>query len=163
MVPLRGVEHPSLEALDPRDVGQLGLAQRAHAGDEEVGGEAALVGLDSPDLGFVVPGGLGDGVVVADVRVEPVLGRAVAQVVPDLRLGREGAAPARVRLEGEGVEMRGDVAGAAGIGVVAPGAAEVARPLQDHEVVHAGLLQADAAADAREAAARDREANMLWK
>src|ERR1051326_8703614 len=95
------------------------------------------------------------------VRVDPVLARAVAKVVPDLGLRRERAAPARIGLEGEGVEVARHVAGAAGVRVVAPGSANVVRSLEDHEVMDAGLLEPDAAADPREAAARDREADVL--
>ena len=42
-----------------------------------------------------------------------------------------------------------------GIGVVAPGAADVGRALEDHEVVDALLLQADGGAEPAEAAADD--------
>jgi hypothetical protein len=39
--------------------------------------------------------------------------------------------------------VRPDVAGQTGVGVVAPGAAEVVGPVQDDEIVDAGLLERD--------------------
>ena len=64
---------------------------------------------------------------------------AAAQVVPDLGLRREGARPVGVGREGERVEVRGHVAGAAGIGVVAPRAADVVGALEHDEVLDAVL------------------------
>ncbi len=57
------------------------------------------------------------------------------QVLADLRLQGIGAAPVGIGRERERVERGGDVALAPGIGVVAPGAAELGRPLEDEEVV----------------------------
>jgi hypothetical protein len=48
--------------------------------------------------------------------------------------------------------MRGHVAGAAGIRVVAPGAADIVCALEDDEVLHPALLQPDRPPRAREAA-----------
>jgi hypothetical protein len=44
----------------------------------------------------------------------------------------------------------GDIAGAAGVGVLAPRAADVARAFEDHEVVDPLLLQAHAQGEPRE-------------
>ncbi len=51
--------------------------------------------------------------------------------------------------------MAGDVAGGARVGVVPPGAAEAAGPLEDDEVLDARPPQRDGGADAGEAAADD--------
>ena len=77
--------------------------------------------------------------------VTPKRSRHVAQVLEDLRLRRERARPVGVGGEGEGVEVRGHVAAAARIGVVAPGAAQLARALEQHEVALAVLEQARSA------------------
>src|SRR5207247_8042881 len=79
---------------------------------------------------------------------------------PDLRLAREGPAPAWVGRERERVQVRGDVAGAAGVGVVPPGAAEVVGALEHQEVVDAGLAEPDRGAEPAEAAADDRDAQV---
>src|SRR5258708_39192840 len=96
----------------------------------------------------------------ADVPQHVVPAGAVAQVVPDLLLRREGARPARVGLEGERVEMRGHVARATRVGVVAPGAANVIGALQDDEVLDAVATQGDGHAQAAEAAADDGDADV---
>ena len=53
--------------------------------------------------------------------------------------------------------MRGHVAGAAGIAVVAPGAAEIAGLLEDPESGVPSLLERDGHAQTREAGAHDRD------
>src|SRR5262249_27022412 len=85
------------------------------------------------------------------------------QIAPDLRLPREAVRPAGLGREGERVEMRLDVAGAAGIGVVAPRAADVAGALEDDEVVDAVALQADGGAQTAEAAADDRDMGLAGR
>ncbi|MNV82214.1 hypothetical protein D3C71_1759360 [compost metagenome] len=81
--------------------------------------------------------------------------RAVFQVGADFRLGREHARPVRVRGERERIEVRLHVAGAAGVVVVAPGAAHRPRLLEDQEIFLAGLLEANGHAQAGKAAADD--------
>ena len=83
--------------------------------------------------------------------------RDALEVGADLRLRRVGPAPVRVRGERERVEVRGDVAGAAGVGVRPPGAADVGVALEDHEVVDALLAQPDGEAEAGEPGADDRD------
>ena len=75
------------------------------------------------------------------------------QVGPDLGLGRVGVAPLGVEGEGEGVEVRGDVALAAGVAVVPPRAAHVGVLLEHDEVVDALLAEADGGAQSGEAGA----------
>jgi hypothetical protein len=57
--------------------------------------------------------------------------------------------------------VRRDVAAAAWIGVVAPGAAEIAGSLQYDEIVPAGPRQADGGADAGEAGTNDGHCNLI--
>ena len=99
----------------------------------------------------------GDLGVEADVRPQAVLVRAVIEVREDLGLRAEAPRPARVRLEGERVEVRRDVARRARVVVVAPGAADAVRLLEDREVVDARLLEADPHPQPREAGADDED------
>src|SRR5215469_4544577 len=69
--------------------------------------------------------------------------------------------PVGVRRERERVQVRRDVAGASGVGVVPPGAADRGRPLQDDEVGHARLAQPDARAEPAEASADDGDAHVF--
>ena len=57
--------------------------------------------------------------------------------------------------------MRGHIAGRAGVGVVAPGAADVVAALDDEQVVAAVLDQPDGGAESTEAAADDEHADVL--
>src|SRR5439155_2058280 len=94
--------------------------------------------------------------VPADVEV---VGDA-AQVGLDLRLHGERARPVRVAGKGERVEVRRDVALAAGVRVLAPGAADVAGTLEDDEVVDAHLLEPDGGAEAGESGADHRDGDV---
>src|SRR5215813_5569576 len=75
------------------------------------------------------------------------------QVVPDLWLPGEAVRPVRVRRERERVQVRRDVAGTPGVGVVPPRAAQTGRPLEDDEVGHARLPQPDPGAEPAETGA----------
>src|SRR4029078_2047850 len=75
------------------------------------------------------------------------------QVVPDLWLPGEAVRPAGIRRERERVQVRGDVAGAPGIGVVPPGAPHRGAPPQEDEVGDARLPEPDARAEPAEASA----------
>src|SRR5205814_10564250 len=126
---------------------------RAGSGDEDSGRERAAGRVEQPQLGVLVPRRGGHLVAEEQVRADAVLDGAAAQVVLDLGLAREGPAPPWVRREGERVEVRGDVALAAGIGVVAPRSADVVGALEHDEVVDALMLEADRYAQPRESAA----------
>ena len=79
------------------------------------------------------------------------------EVVADLLLRREHRGPVRVRLERERVQVRRHVAGAARVGVLAPGAADRVGLLEDDEVLDARFLELDRCADAGEAVADDHD------
>ena len=150
VVPARGVEHLAGEAVDARDLGQLGLREPAGAGDQDVGEHGAGRGGDRPGPGLVVPGRL----LHRGTEPEPVeragLTGDALQVGLDLRLRGEGPGPVRVGREREAVELAGYVARRAGVGVVAPGAPDVVAPVDHQEVGQTGLLQLDRGAEAGE-------------
>jgi hypothetical protein len=81
----------------------------------------------------------------------------VLEVGADLVTAREGARPRRIRVRGEAVEMRGHVARDAGVGVVAPRAADGCGALEQDEVVASRAAQGDRRADACESRADDRD------
>ena len=90
---------------------------------------------------------------------DEAIGNAL-QVGADLRLPGERARPLRVRREGERVQVRLHVAGAAGVGVVAPGTAEGVTLLQDEEPLPARLAQLHRGAESGEPAPDDRDVDM---
>ena len=118
-------------------------------------------GLDPPALRGVVPGGLQQAAAEADVRQQPVLAGDPSQVVADLGLPGEGAGPVRVGREGQRVQVRRDVAGAARIGVVPPDAADLLLALQHGEVLAAALERVRRGQPA-EARADNDDAEVLW-
>ena len=155
VVPARRVEDRPLEALESGQVRRVRIAQRPLRGDHDIGGQLALRRLDPPQLRVLVPVGGQQLAVEADVRHHAVALGAAAQVVEDLGLRRERARPVGVRGERERVEVRGHVAAAAGIGVVAPGAADLRGALEDGEVELPLLAQLDCHPEPREAGADD--------
>ncbi len=127
VVPLRRVEDRALELVDARDLGDRRLVQRAGAPDDHTGADGGAVGEpERPAPARPLRGG--DLGAVPDAGAQPVAVGDVLEVGADLGLRGELAAPVRVGREGERVEVRLHVAGAAGVGVVAPGAAERRRP-----------------------------------
>ena len=117
MVPRRSVEGVALEALEPGQRGRERLAQEAGRDHQHPRGHRTGGRLELPALR------LGHPVRVEQLRVQPHVGAhaeavgAPAQVLEDLVAHRIGAVPVRVRRERERVEVRGDVALAAGIAV----------------------------------------------
>ena len=158
VVPPRRVERLALERREARDVRQLRAAERPAARHER-----RAPGTSARRVVSTVPSararssqpGADDACAEPDVRTDAVLVGAVPQVLEDLPLRGEVARPAGPRLERERVEVRLHVAGAARVVVVAPGAADVARLLEDDEVVDSRLLQADGHAQAGEAGSDD--------
>ena len=120
-----------------------------------LGGELAGRGVSSRhDRSAVVPGGVEHLEAEADVAQHAVLLGASPEVGLDLGLGRVGLGPVRVGCERERVEVRRDVAAAAGVGVVAPGAADVVGPLED-DVLDVPIGEPDRGGEAGEPRADD--------
>ena len=184
MVPVLGVEAFAGEGVDAFDVGVCRGAKAAHAGNhnirlegaefgqalvfavEFVAGVQALVlhvgpefgavaGFDGPALGFFVKAGTRHVGVQAHVFHEVVFFGAASQVGLDFFLLGEHAGPIGVLFEREGVESGLDVAGAAGVVIFVPGAADVIAFFQDDEVVVSGFFEFDAHAQAGEPGADD--------
>ena len=146
VVPAGGVEELALEVVDAVDVGQPRLGEAAGADDQRASAVTVArrpVRVRPPSAGRrssqrgVLDGG------VEDEPVEDAGPRGdLLEVGLDLRLRGEGDRPVGVGRERERVELARDVAGRAGVGVVAPGAADVGALLDDEEVGLAVLLRA---------------------
>jgi hypothetical protein len=160
VIPLRRMERAARKAIESWNRRHARLAQRPGRHHEHLRGQRTGGGVDPPAARVRVPRGASHLVVKTEVRNEIEVSRAALQVAPDLGLPREPPGPARFGREGERVEVRLDVARAAGIGVVAPGAADLARALEQDEVVFAVALQANRGAEAAEAGADDRNARV---
>src|SRR5262245_3814872 len=92
----------------------------------------------------------------AQARPDPETVDTVTQVGPDFCLPGEGLRPARVASEGVGIQVRGDIAGAAGVAVVAPCPADIVGLLEDEEAAEPSALKTDRRTKPAEAGADDR-------
>ena len=147
----------------PGNARQLRHVERPGAHRDELRREGvAAVGADDPAGATVVPLELGHARVEERVVVEPELPPDPPAVLEDLR-------PVRVLLgrhvprllEQRHVDEGGRVALRARVAVPVPGAAEVAALLDDADVVDAGLLQPRAGHEPGEAAADDRDRDVV--
>ena len=157
VAPSRGVEGRAVEALEPRDRGNARTRELAARGDQDVGLVRARAGLQHPPAALVVPLGTLHVRAGADLVQHAMTARDVLDVVLDLGLRRVAARPARVGREGELVQVRGDVAGRAGIGVVVPHAADSLAALEHGHVVVPGPAQHHDRGDTGKAASDHRD------
>ncbi|MCY1501190.1 hypothetical protein D9M68_352570 [compost metagenome] len=164
MVPLLGVEHRALELLQAVEPGNRRGGQGAHAGHHELRAVAVAEGvLEVPQLRALVPAQLGDLGAQQGLVLQAVFLPAAFQVALDFRLLGEHPRPLRVRLEGEGIQVRLHVAAAARVVVDPPGAADAGFLLDQQEIVLALLFQADGHAEAGKAAADDGDLAMAGR
>ena len=157
VIPARRVEPAAAESLSAGDIGDVGDIEHAHRGDDGVElSRDTVLGLELPAaLGVRPPQGRDAGA-RDEVAAELIVGGDLLQVAEDLRLVGEGLAPSRVQRERIGVEVRWHIACGAGIGVVAPGAAEPLTAVEDREVVSA-VGELNPHRDAARACADDRD------
>src|SRR5690606_19605608 len=124
VIPARGVNDLTSEAVEPRDIRVVGSHQNAAGGDQNVAVEllaAALGGFDihSP-LAAGPLGMLGLGV-EADALEDVVLARHALEILADLLSAAKALAPLGAGLEAVLVVVRGHVATQPWILVVVPG------------------------------------------
>jgi hypothetical protein len=155
VAPLRGVKRGAGEAVEAGDRGQLGDGELPAGGDQHVRFVVAVARFEQPRVAVLLPVRARDLDVRVDALEHAVAAGDVFEVLLDLGLGREAPRPARVGRERELVQVRGHVAGGAGIGVVVPRAADALAAVEDGHVVVAGAAQHDGGGDAAEARADD--------
>ena len=155
MAPASGVEDRPGELVQAGDRRHLRDRELAACGDQDVRLGRPGAGLERPALPILVPFSSQDLDAGADRVEHTVAAGHVLDVLLDLRLRRVAARPARVRLEGELVQVRGNIACRTGVGVVLPDPAESLALLEDRDVPIAGAPQQDGGADSAEASADD--------
>ncbi len=162
MVPVLRVKRLAAKTRQARDIGIRWPAQAAHARHQHASPHALAIGhVELPGAAGVVPRGAAQFVIQAQVRSQAELVGAALQVGADLRLRRKHARPVGVGREGERVQVRLHIAGAARIVVVAPGGPHRAGFLEQGEVMQACLLEADRHAQPGEAGADDGDIAVL--
>ncbi|CFE39143.1 Uncharacterised protein [Mycobacterium tuberculosis] len=155
MVPLGGMESGAGEFVATCDLGEGRDVQRTGPGDQELRDVFTPVGGEHVPAAFVVvPVAAIDERIELDVAAQAVLVGDPFEVAQDFVPVGKQVFPVRLGLEREGVQVRRDVARAAGVGVVAPGAADVVGFLQ-YDEVHSLLLQCDGHAQTGESGSDD--------
>ena len=160
VVPPRRVEHRPGEAVQTGHCGQLRLGEAAGGGHQHLRREGPAIGLHAPAARVLVPPRPCHLRAEPDQGLDPAVAGNVPEVVEDLGLRSEEAAPVRVQRERERVQVRRDVARTARVCVRPPRPAEPVVALEDHEVLVSSLAQPDRGADAAESRADDRDANV---
>ena len=155
VVPPGGVEQRPGEGVEPVDVGQAWLGQAAGGGDQDLRAAPRRSTYDTASAGPSRPRRRARARCRSRSVAEAVVVGDAAQIGLDLRLGGVRRRPVGVAGEGERVELAGHVAAGTGIGVVAPGAADVVGLLDHHEVGLAVLEELDRGAEPGEAGADD--------
>ena len=156
VIPASGVEHRARERVEPGDVGRQGLREPTAGEHQLVGDDDVTAGVQLPCAGRRIPSGRVQGRAQPQRPVQALGPDDVEQVAQDLTAPGEGAGPCRMRMRREAVEVRGDIAGHARIGVVPPCSPRFVGPLDEDEVRSAGSFQGDRHRDAGEAGADDR-------
>ena len=159
VVPLGRMERRPLERPQARDVRQLGTVELPHRADHGLRLDRLLDSIRAPDLHppqalRVVVGGAEHLGVEADVVADAELGGAVAEVLQQHVLRREVVGPVGLLGARVAVEVVRRVDPRPGVGVLEPGAADVA-VLLDDRAGDARLLQPSRRHDARHPRADD--------
>src|SRR6516225_3780087 len=156
VVPAGGMPGRARELVPAGDVGDDRAAELPDGADDRGRLQrAAIVEGEVPRRAALIERGGHHTAAEAQVRREAVLGDQRVQVGQDLVAGRETPAPPP-RPERERIQLRGYVAGQAGVAVIPPGPAEISGPLQHDEVFDACPLERDRHADPAESGADDR-------
>ncbi|MNF49246.1 hypothetical protein D3C84_305120 [compost metagenome] len=156
VVPGRRVEHVPLEGFHTCQLRERRATQLTGATDQQrCTQDAAILLGHVPQRRAVIKLGGHHFDAETNVLVQPVLVSAMPQIGVNLGLGREHPAPVRVRLKRKRIQVRRYVARGAGVTVVPPDTADILFLLQDHKVLHTGLLQGNGHADTGKTAAND--------
>ena len=145
----------------PLEAVQLGIprhVQRAHSRHQHASIDLLTVPRDRvPQTGFLVPARFPQRRSQPHFLRDTVPFGGCPQIVEDFCLLRIHAAPLGISIERERVEMRRDVAGAAGIPVVPPGPADLLAFFENQERVDTGFTKLDRHAESRKTGADDQD------
>ena len=156
VIPMRGMEGGNAQGLLPLQHGDGGAAQLPDGADQQVGSEdAAIRGPYGPACLSLIEGRAQHLRPEPDMAAHVQIVGAAFEIGVDFGLGGKGPRPVGIGGEGKGIEVRRDIAGRAGIGVVAPDAAHGVGLFQHDEVLDALALQPRRHADAGKARADD--------
>ena len=112
---------------------------------------------DFPQSGYFVEIERGDPSAVRQIRPHPVFVDAMFEILLNLRRRRIQSTPVRPGLERVAIEMRGNIADRARIGVFPPGTPDAIRLFEYPEIRAALFEQPDRCADTGESGANDQD------
>src|SRR5258708_22216695 len=151
----------TLETFEALELRKMRNVQRAHAGNEHAGTNAHSISCRGvPDPFRFIPNSFLKSSIESEVRREPVMLDTSLEVVVDFLLARIHAGPFRGRSEGERVKVGRNIAGAAGVTIFPPGAADVRALFDDEKRLHAGFKKLDAHTNTGKTGADNKEINI---
>src|SRR5260370_21487624 len=135
----------TFETVEAVELGKMRDVQGAHAGNEHAGANAhSIAGCGVPDSFRFIPNSFLKASIEAQIRSKRVMLDTSLEVVVDFPLTGIHAGPFRGRSEGERVKVGRNIAGAAGVTIFPPGAADVRTLFDDQKRLHAGFKKLDA-------------------
>src|SRR6266566_5335102 len=142
------------------EAGQFRIAsnvQRAHGRNKDARANAHSFSSRGIPYAFgFVPNSFSKAGVEVEIWRKPVMLHTAFEVVVYFLLARIHAGPIRRRSEGKRIEVRRNIAGAAGVTIVPPGAADIAALFDDEKRFHTGFEKLDAHAQTGKAGADDK-------
>ena len=155
MIPARRVHLRAAERLNSFNGGPVRAVELAQRADENIAGESlAALRLDRPGFRVFVPVRADGFIAEMQMRGELVAFGDLLGIGLDFGALREGAGPVYALREGKLVERHRHIAGASGIGVFIPGAADLRIAVDEVEAVTV-FLQLDCGGQAAEACPDD--------
>ena len=157
MVPASTVNLVSFVALQTRNSRKADVRQRTGRHDDGPGNDRfTALERDRPDTCLLVPLDARDVAPKPNLRLEAELFHHRSDVAEDLRAGRVGVRPVRVRGETVRVQTGRNVARSSRIRVVAPRPADLRAAFENDEVLDTVLLQPNRRSDSCETSTDDR-------
>src|SRR6266478_4229600 len=130
--------------------------QCAHAGDKHAGANAhSVAGACVPYAFGIIPNRFLETRIQPEIRRKPVMLDAAFQIVVDFLLAWIHARPFRRWRERKRIKVRWNIASAAGVTILPPGAADLFALIDDQKRFHAGFEKFYTHADAGKASADD--------
>ena len=149
MIPARGMHDLAGEVVHAGKVRGGRFDQPAHGRDHGPGDVTrAVVACQMPEAARVVELGAGDAHTEMQMGMQIVFVGTALDIGMNLGRTRIGGRPVGVLFERVGIQMRGHIAGTAGIGIVAPGAAHIIGTFENREILDALLLETNTGIDA---------------
>src|SRR6267154_2660092 len=150
----------AFETVEALELRKMRHVQRAHPGNEHAGINPHSTCRRVPDSFRFIPNSFLKASIEAEVRREPVTLDAALQVVVDFLLARIHAGPFCGRSEGERVKVGRNIAGAAGVTIFPPGAADVRALFDDEKRIHGSFKKLDAHAKTGKTGADDEDVDI---